>query len=179
MAASEVLLGGGYASGMFYTAPAGTALPTYPGASLSAWTEVGDVDADGITVTLRDNTTLKNWAGEPKRVIPSTDPATIKGKIMDTTEQVLKTVFGSSNVIKTAASAQHGELLSVNLDSRPSTAAFLFIMKDGDRMTYLGTSNGLISEVGDISYKGDEAVEWDVTIQGIWTQVTDDGELES
>ena len=179
MAVNEVLLGGGYATGMFYTAPAGTSLPTYPGASLSAWTEVGDVDADGITFSTRDSSTLKNWAGEPKRVIPGTDPATIKAKIMDTTETVLKTIFGSSNVTKTAASAQHGELLSVNLDAKPTNAAFLFIMKDGDRMTYVGTSNGLISELGDITFKGDEAVEWDVTIQGIWTQVTDDGQVES
>ena len=33
MAANEVMLGGGYASGMFYTAPAGTAIPA-PGAFL-------------------------------------------------------------------------------------------------------------------------------------------------
>ena len=176
---NEVLLGGGYASGMFYTAPAGTALPTYPGASLSAWTEVGDVDEDGITFTPRGSSTLKNWAGQPKRVIPGTDPATIKAKVMDTTEQVLKTIFGASNVVKTAATGDHGTLLSVNLDSKPEAAAFLFIMKDGDRMTYVGTSNGLISELGDINYKGDDAVEWDLTIQGVWTQVTDDGEVES
>ena len=74
---NEVMLGGGYASGMFYTAPKGTAIPA-PGESLSAWTEVGDVDEDGISFTPRDSSTLKNWAGQPKRVIPGTDPGTIK-----------------------------------------------------------------------------------------------------
>lgn len=176
MAANEVMLGGGYASGMFYTAPANTTLPAYPGDDLTAWTKVGDIDADGITFTTRDSETLKNWAGEPKRVIPGTDPATVKAKIMDITEETLKTVFGSDNVTKTVADQDHGTLLSVNLDSKPDNAAFLFIMKDGDRMTYVGTSNGLVSELGDITYKGDEAVELDITIQGIWTQVTDDGE---
>lgn len=177
MAASEVMLGGGYASGMFYTAPANTVLPSYPGDDLSSWTEVGDIDADGITFTPRDSDTLKNWAGQPKRVLPGTDPATIKAKVMDITEATLKAVFGSSNVIKTAANKDHGELLSVNLDSKPSTAAFLFVMKDGDRMTYVGTTNGLISELGDITYKGDEAVELDITIQGDWIQLTDDGQV--
>ena len=175
MAANEVMLGGGYASGMFYTAPANTTLPAYPGDDLTAWTEVGDIDADGITFTTRDSETLKNWAGEPKRVIPGTDPATVKAKIMDITEETLKTVFGAANVTKTVADQDHGNLLSVNLDSKPDNAAFLFVMKDGDRMTYVGTSNGLVSELGDITYKGDEAVELDITIQGIWVQVTDDG----
>lgn len=177
MAASEVMLGGGYASGMFYTAPANTVLPSYPGDDLSSWTEIGDIDADGITFTPRDSDTLKNWAGQPKRVLPGTDPATIKAKVMDITEATLKTVFGSSNVAKTAADSDHGELLSVNLDSKPSPAAFLFVMKDGDRMTYVGTTNGLISELGDITYKGDEAVELDITIQGDWIQLTDDGQV--
>ena len=67
---NEVQLGGGYASGMFYTAPKGTPLPAYPGATLSsAWKEVGDIDEDGITFTPRDSSTLKNWAGKPKRVL--------------------------------------------------------------------------------------------------------------
>jgi len=172
----NVMLGGGYASGMFYTAPAGTALPAYPTDTLTGWTIVGDIDADGIAFTARDSKTLKNWALQPKRTIPGSDPGTIKGKIMDITENTLKTVFGSSNVTKTAATVDHGTLLKVNLDSKPDPAAFLFIMKDGERMTYVGTSNGLISDLGDINYKGDEAVELDITIQGDWVQVTDEGD---
>ncbi len=174
---NEVQLGGGYASGMFYTAPANTALPTYPGDDLTAWTHVGDIDADGITFTPRDSDTLKNWAGQPKRVIPGADPATVKAKIMDTTKSVLKAVFGS--VVETPATADHGKLLTVDMDDKPAPAAFLFVMKDGDDMKILGTSNGLISELGDVTFKNDEAIEWDVTIQGSWKLVDDDGDIES
>lgn len=179
MASNEVQLGGGYASGMFYTAPIDTPLPGYPGDDLTAWTEVGDIDADGITFTPRGSDTLKNWAGQPKRVIPNADPATVKAKIMDTTESALKVVFGSENVHKTASTQSHGELIEIDLDSKPSPAAFLFIMKDGDDMKILGTSNGLISELGDVAFKNDEAIEWDLTIQGDWTLVCDDGQVES
>ena len=49
MASNKVNLGIGLATGMFYTAPAGTTLPAYPSASLTSWTEVGAVSADGIT----------------------------------------------------------------------------------------------------------------------------------
>ena len=174
MASNEVQLGGGYASGMFYTAPANTALPTYPGDDLTAWTEVGDIDADGITFTPRDSDTLKNWAGQPKRVIPGADPATVSAKIMDTTKAALTAIFGS--VTETAATADHGKLLTIDTDSKPAAAAFLFVMKDGDDMKILGTSNGLISELGDVTFKNDEAIEWEVTIQGKWTLVCDDGQ---
>lgn len=174
MASNEVQLGGGYASGMFYTAPANTALPAYPGDDLTAWTRVGDIDADGITFTPRDSDTLKNWAGQPKRVIPGADPATVKAKIMDTTKSALTAVFGT--VTETAADQDHGTLLTIDMDSKPSNAAFLFVMKDGDDMKILGTSNGLVSELGDVTFKNDEAIEWDVTIQGDWTLVCDDGQ---
>lgn len=179
MASNEVILGAGNATGMFYTAPAGTALPAYPGADLTAWTEVGDINEDGITYTSRDKTTLKNWAGTPKRSIPGTDPATIKALIMDTTESTLKTIFGASNVTVTPATETHGKLISVDLDSAPSTAAFLFVAKDGDTMTMVGTTDGLISELGDLAFKGSEAIQWDVTVAGSWKFVTDDGQVES
>ena len=179
MASNEVQLGGGYASGMFYTAPAGTALPAYPLDSLSSWTEVGDIDADGLTFTPRDSETLKNWAGQPKRVIPGSDPATVQAKVMDTTEATLKTIFGEDNVTVIPATGSHGKLVKFNMDSKPAPAAFLFIMKDGDDMKILGTENGLISELGDVAFKNDEAIEWDITIQGDWVLITDDGDIES
>ena len=46
-------------------------------------------------------------------------------------------------------------------------------------MSYVGTEDGLISELGDVSFKNNEAIEWDITIQGDWTRVDDDGEIES
>jgi hypothetical protein len=44
---SDVKLGIGLATGMFYHAPIGTAFPTYPAETLAAaWKKVGDVTAD-------------------------------------------------------------------------------------------------------------------------------------
>ena len=60
----DVKLGLGLATGMFYHAPAGTALPTSPSASIAAaWEKVGDVTDAGITLSLSKSVTnLKNWA---------------------------------------------------------------------------------------------------------------------
>ena len=99
MAVNEVMLGAGLATGMFYHAPEGTSLPATPSDLLTAWTKVGDVTEDGITWgASRDFTPLKNWAGKIKRQLPGTDPQTIKVPIMDTTEEVFKTIFGASKV---------------------------------------------------------------------------------
>lgn len=182
MASNDTKLGGGYASGMFYKAPENTALPAYPGASLSAWTEIGDITEDGITwSTARDYDTLKNWALQIKRLIPGTDPQKITAPIMDTTEEVFKTIFGSANVTKSVATESHGNVLTVDTSAlnTPAAAAYLFIMKDGDDMIMLGTKSGFISSVSDVSFKATEGITWTVEISSSdWTLVTDDGQVD-
>lgn len=179
---NDVKLGIGLASGMFFHAPSGTALPAYPGASLSAWTEIGDITEDGITFsTARDYKALKNWALKIKRLLPGTDSETIEAPIMDTTKEVFKTLFGSENVKEIAATSQHGTLLEVDTDTlnTPTAEAFLFIMKDGDDMIMIGTTEGYITSLGDINFKPNEGITWSATISGKFKIVTDDGQTES
>lgn len=170
MAVNEVMLGAGLATGMFYHAPEGTSLPATPSDLLTAWTKVGDVTEDGITWgASRDFTPLKNWAGKIKRQLPGTDPQTIKVPIMDTTEEVFKTLFGASNVTVS------GDYITVDTSSieAPGAEAFLFIMKDGDRLSMFGTTSGFISGLDDVTFKPDEAVTWTATIStDKWTFVT-------
>ena len=177
---NDVKLGAGYASGMFFHAPAGTALPAYPGADLSAWTEIGDITEDGITfATARDYTALKNWALKIKRLLPGTDSESVEAPIMDTTEEVFKTLFGADNVTVTAATKDHGNLITVDTAAlnTPVAEAFLFIMKDGDDMIMLGTPNGFITSLGDVAFKTTEGITWNATISGDFTIVTDDGQV--
>lgn len=178
---NDTKLGGGLASGMFFHAPAGTKLPTYPGEELGTeWKEVGDVIEDGIVWgTARSFNTLKNWALEIKRLLPGTDAQTVQASIMDTTEEVFNTIFGKENVTKTSATTDHGVLLSVDTSSlnTPTAEAFLFLMKDGDDMIMLGTENGFISELGDVNFKATESINWAATISAkSWTLITDDGQ---
>ena len=183
MSANDVMLGGGNALGMFYTAPENTALPAYPGASLAAWTHVGDVSEDGIDVDLkREFTSLKNWAGKIKRQQPSKDPQTIKVPIMDTTKKVLEVVFGSNKVTTAAATSEHGNLITVDTSNgdTPGAAAYLFVMRDGDRLSYWGTKSGFVSSLDSLSFKPEDAVNWIATISSdAWIFVTDDGDVES
>lgn len=158
----DVKLGLGLATGMFYHAPAGTALPTDPTAAVPvAWTHVGDVSDAGITLALNKTATnLKNWANKIKRVIMTDHSETIQAPIMDTVEEALKTVVGASNV--TTASG----VVTVNLSdgSLPEQEAFLWVMKDGDDMMMIGCSYGQVSAVDNVTFAPGAAINWTPTI---------------
>lgn len=177
---SNVLIGAGRpVSGMFFTAPKGTSLPTTPGASLGAdWAEVGAITEDGITFSLPSGDVLRNWALVAERKI-NTENGTVQAPIMYTTKKVLETLFGAGNVVHTAASSTHGNVDSVEIapDVSAEPAAYLFLMKDGDKLAMLGTTDGLITEIGDVSFSPSEGVIWEATIDGTWTFAVDDGQV--
>lgn len=187
MATHDVNLGvGNYAesgtTGMFYHAPAGTALPTYPGDTLaSAWVEVGAISEDGITLnTNRTFEQLKNWAKKIERLLPAEESGTVGAPVIDTTEESFKTIFGADNVTVTAATATHGKLISVDIEpsNMPEAEAYLFLMKDGDDMIMVGTTKGYITEVAEVAFQPNAAITWDATITADkWRIMKDDGQV--
>ena len=165
----DVKLGLGLATGMFYHAPAGTALPTsLSTAPTTPWAHVGDVTSDGITLALEKSVeNLRNWANVIKRAIVTDHTETVQSPIMDTTAESLKAVFGDENV--TAAN----DKVTVNLSAAdlPEQEAFLWIMKDGDYMMAIGCSHGQVTAVDNVSFAPGSAINWAPTI----TAMGDDG----
>lgn len=158
----DVKLGTGLATGMFYHAPAGTALPTDPTDTLTSdWVHVGDVSDAGITLSIEKSTeNLRNWANAVKRVILTEHSETIQAPIMDTTEESLKTVMGEDNVSNTDG------VITVNLSSGklPDEEAFLWVMKDGDDMIMIGCTHGQVSAVESVTFAPGSAINWTPTI---------------
>ena len=178
---SDVLIGAGLATGMFYTAPKGTALPVSPMETLGAdWSEVGAITEDGITLALPSGEVLRNWAKIAERKV-NTENGTVDAPIMYTTKKVLETLFGANNVTHIASTGTHGNVNSVTLspDVSAEPASYLFLMKDGDTLAMLGTSDGLITEIADVAFNGSNSANWDVKIEGTWTFATDDGQVAS
>lgn len=178
----DTKLGIGLATGMFYHAPAGTSLPAYPGEALSSsWKLVGDVTQDGITLTTDKSVeNLKNWANVIKRVIMTDHSETIQSPLMDTTAEVLKTVVGKDNVTETSANGAHGNLIAANLSSGnlPEPEAFLWLMKDGDDLMYIGCENGQITSVDNVSFAPGSSINWIPTITALedgFVFMTNDG----
>jgi hypothetical protein len=181
MASNNVNLGIGMASGMFFTAPVGTALPTSALDKLSAdWTEAGVITADGADWdTGKDSDALRNWAKEVERLVSSDEGGTVQTSIMETTKRALETIFGADNVTYTAADQTHGNITSVTVAPGVSAPpmAFLFLMKDGDDALMLGTSKGIVRDLDTVGFKPTEAIEWGITIEAAaWTFNKDDGQ---
>lgn len=181
MASNAVNLGSGYASGMFYHAPKGTALPTYPTETLAeAWEEVGYVAEDGITWHHgRSATPLKDWSNTIRRQLQDDPTGTVAVPVISTTEEVLKTMFGEDNVTATAATSGHGKLISVEVKEGVMSGeeAFLFLMKDGDDCFMLGTTAGFITALDDISFTPGSVINWGATVSAsAWTFMKDDGQ---
>lgn len=185
MASNNVNLGIGLATGMFYTAPAGTSLPAYPGdtTGLSSWTECGAVTSDGISwETGKDSEPLRNWAKEVERLVAGEEGGTVTAPLMYTTQKTLETIFGASNVTVTAATASHGALVSVDVAPgvSASPAAFLFVMKDGDDMLMLGTERGIVTTVDTVEFNPTTAISWTATIEAAsWVFMKDNGQVTS
>ena len=179
---NDVMLGAGYSTGMFYHAPAGTKLPDGPFETLDkAWIKVGDITSDGISFTADKSTEdLKNWANKIKRTILTDHTESVSAPIMDTTEEVLKTIFGEDNVSTTASTTSHGKFIKVNVSASelPDPEAYLFLMKDGDAGIMLGCEKGQITDLSDVAFQPGAGITWEATFQGLedgWTMVVDDG----
>jgi len=181
MGSNAVNLGAGAASGMFFHAPANTALPTYPTETLSsAWKEVGFVAEDGITWHHgRSADPLKDWSNSIRRQLQSDPTGTVTAPVISTTAEVLKTIFGASNVVETAANTSHGKLVKIEVKEGVMSGeeAFLFLMKDGDDTIMLGTTKGMITTLDDISFAPGSAITWNGTVSGdAWVFLKDDGQ---
>lgn len=177
----NVNLGIGLATGMAYHAPQGTALPSYPGEELAeAWEEIGAISEDGITWGLnQDRTPLRNWAKEIERMMSADGDSTIEAPFIYTTEETLKTLFGEDAVVVTAATAEHGKVISIEIgpDAMPDGEAFLFLMKDGDDLMMVGTTKGFVTSVADVAFAPNAAITWNGTISAkSWTFKKNDGQ---
>lgn len=183
MATHDSKLGIGLETGMFFHAPAGTALPEYPLAQLdAAWKEVGDISADGITLTFDKSTTnLRNWANALKRVLLTEHAETIAAPIMDTTQEVLETVLGAGSTTEVAATATHGKVVKASLTqgSLPPEEAYLFLMKDDDDVIGLGCTKGQITSMDAVTFAPGSTINWNPTITALddgWQFIMDDGQ---
>ena len=177
---NAVILGGGNETGMAYYGAAGTALPTYPLETPGAgWNDAGKVAEAGITWTpLGDTTVIRDWSKAAVRQIANT-PGHIQAPIITTTEDSFKAIFGAGNVVVTPATSTHGKLISVTPESMGAAQAYMFIGRDGDDTFLLGTTSGVVTAMGDITFNKDGAVTWQPTIEGNWTFIKDDGQASS
>lgn len=169
MGTKEVLVASpATATGGILAAPLETASPTDARTALTAeYVPHGYVGEDGLTMTINRSTErIRAWGGSTARVVQTEHDVTFAFTLLETNKVTAEAVFGEGNVTETPATATHGNKLDivVKSDVLPHKA-WVFNMKDGQKLVRVVVPDGQITEVGDTAFVHSNATGWGVTLE--------------
>lgn len=165
--ATNVSVGKPKVGGAVYAAPVGTTLPTSATESLNAaFDELGYVSEDGLTNSNSpESETVKAWGGDNVLNIQTDRPDNWSLTLIESLKkEVLETVYGASNVTVDGSS---NITVKATAGDMPSMAWVFDIILKGGRARRIVIPNGTISELGDIVYKDNEAIAYNVTLTDV------------
>lgn len=168
--ASNVSTGKPGVSGAIYRAllSGSPTIPTDATTALSGFTCLGYVSEDGMVNAMSNDTEdIKAWGGDVVMTIKNDRTDTFKLTLIEIKdENVLKAVYGDGNVTVTAATTTAPKSIAVasNDDESPACAWVVEMVMQGGDPKRIVIPNGKITEIGEVTYKDDEAVGYEVTI---------------
>lgn len=165
--AANVSTGKPKITGAVYRAPVGSTAPTDASTALdSAFAELGFVSEDGVTNNNSpDSDNVKAWGGQVVLVVVNekADEWTLT-LIESLNPNVLKTVYGDAHVTV----GQNGMItVQASADQLPSNAYVIDMQLKGGAMKRVYIPNGDIKETGEVVYKDDEPIGYEITISAL------------
>lgn len=151
-------------AGVCYVAPVGSTLPTDASTALdAAFVNLGYLSEDGITnSTDISSTTIKEMGGKSVLTIQESKNDSFGFTLIEALNpDVLKTLYGSSNVTGSLAA---GLSVAAKSDELDESAWVLELVMRGDVLKRIVIPCASISEIGDISYTGSDAVGYEITL---------------
>lgn len=151
--------------GAIFVAPAGSTLPTDTTTALdAAFKGLGYVSEDGIVNgNETDSADIKAWGGDIVLSVMASKKDTFQLTLIESLNlDVIKTIYGASNVTGSALST--GVSVAVNATAPKEMAWVVEVIMSNGAAKRIVIPNGTISEMGDITYKDDEAVGYEITI---------------
>ena len=161
--AANVTTGKRRVDGGVYFAASGTTPPTDATTSLAAaFKNLGYISEDGVTNSLSKETNdIKEWGGDTVDTVLTGQTDTWKFKFIEALNtDTLKCIYGTANVTESSGAIS----VTVKATEAPSGVYVIDMINKGGRMKRIVIPNGKITELGDIVYKSDEAVGYDVTL---------------
>lgn len=154
-------------SGAIYRAPIGTTLPTDASTTLDvAFVELGYVSEDGLVNTNSPETeNIKEWGGTDVLNVLTEKTDEWQCTLIEVLNvNVLKAIYGANNVSGTLAA---GITVTANTDEQEEAIWVVDMVMRNGVLKRVVIPNGKISELGDITYKRDEAVGYEITLTGL------------
>lgn len=150
-------------NGGIYWAPIGTNLPTDATTTLAAaFKNVGFVGEDGVTNSKsRETMEIKEWGGETVVSEVTSQSETYKWKSIEyLNTDTLKAVYGTSNV-----AVNTGDIaILVKAGTYGRGVWCIDTAVNGGRLQRIVIPNGVITEIGDIVYVGNDVTAFDITL---------------
>lgn len=144
-------------------------IPTTASATLSAdYKCLGYVSEDGLTNNIeKEFEDIKAWGGDTVYTVESKQDDKFQFTLLEVlNEDVLKAVFVDSNVTVTAATSSAPKSVTVNVNSTqtPECVWVIDMVMRGNNPKRIVIPYGKVVTIGEITYKDDEAVGYDITL---------------
>lgn len=164
--ADKVSTGKPKTTGAIYRAPTGSTLPTDASTALdAAFKELGFVSEDGVVNNNSgDNDEYYAWGGTPVLAMDGgkSDEWTLT-LIESLNPEVLKTVYGEANVTVSGTQIK----VSAGIGQRENSAYVIDMILKGGALKRVVIPSAAISEVGEIVYKDDEPIGYELTLKAM------------
>lgn len=161
--ASNVSTGKPKVGGAIYRAPLGTTLPTSISETLAdGFACLGYISEDGlVNSNSMKSDSVKAWGGDTVLNYQTEKNDTFKFTMIECLNaEVLKAVYGDDNV---SGSLSEGIVIKANSTEQES-CCWVIDMVMGSANKRVTVPSGKVTEVGDITYKDDEAIGYETTI---------------
>ena len=162
----NVSVGKPKATGAVFFAPKGTALPTDATSELAtAYKAVGYVSEDGVKNEVEtDSEEIKAWGGDIVATPQTSYSEKFSLTLIETNETALKVVYGEDNV-----TVADSGVITIKHNSAEKTEIVMIIevVLSNDRVKRLVVPKCKLSEMGEITYKDDEAIGYECTFQAL------------
>lgn len=153
--------------GAISVATLGSTLPTDAKTALDkAFKSLGYISEDGLTnLNSPETDNVKAWGGKNVLNMMTSKEDTFKFKLLEVLNiDVLKTVYGSSNV---TGDLTTGIKIASKNDEPEQFAWVVDTILKGNVLKRIVIPSASITEIGDISYKDDDAIGYDCTISSV------------
>jgi hypothetical protein len=162
--ATKVSVGKPKVGGAIYRAPAATALPTDAKTALAdTYKCLGYVSDDGLKNENKPDTdNIKAWGGDTVANLQKEKNDSFTFTLIESTNaDVLKAVYGDSNV---TGALETGITVSATSDEADSCVWVFDMIMTGGVLKRVVVPNAKVSDLGEITYKDDEAIGYEITL---------------